>query len=220
MATRSRVKEMADAEAELAEAEDDDADLDADGGSGDDAPPDEVAGDPDAEPADDQPELSAEARAELFETALRLHFDNMAGFHGDDWQHYSNCPLCEGVGAIRPEDMVLDPTTQQCAKCRGWGQLVTEAVSDSHRFRQCDQCMGNGYVPRVEAPQPVVQMMTPGYASPNQNTATLTAAPVPIPPMPEYDPQSNTWRDPVTKAVLGPAAPAAQPDAPEAAVAP
>lgn len=205
--TRSRIKQMADEEADRVEAEhpdEDDRDEDADG---DEATPDEAAAEPDVEPDAEPAELSMEARAEMMETALRLHHDNMAGLFGEDWQTMELCPLCDGIGAVSPQAMVLDPETQVCEHCRGWGQLVTEAVNESHRFKQCPRCMGNGHVPRIHAvpPPPIVDV--PGFTNPPPSPTQGATPGVQIPPMPIYDVSANVWRDPQTGEALGSVAP-------------
>lgn len=210
MATRSRIKEMADAEADLAEAEhpdDDDDDTDTDG---DEVAPDEAAADPDAEPADEPAELSMEARAELMETALRLHYDNMAGFFGAEWEQMEQCPLCNGIGATGPESPALDPDTMQCPKCHGHGQLVTEAANPMKVLRQCPQCLGECVVPRVDYTPAPPTLMPVQYGQPPTPPATVSTATQTIPPMPVFDAQANVWRDPTTGAELAAVAPNGQ----------
>lgn len=218
MATRSKYKEMADEEAARAEADPDDEDTDEDADGEAETPPDEAASDPDAEPQDEDAELSVEARAKLFETALRLHHDNMAGFFGEDWADMELCAVCNGVGAHSVEAPVADPDTARCEKCKGWGILLTEAQDPNHAQRQCPQCLGNGYVPKpiyVEPAPQAPQVAMPGnfQTSPTPNQPAAPAAPT-IPPMPIYDAQANAWVDPATGTIIGNGAtPAAQPAA-------
>lgn len=207
---RGKLAQMVEDEAAAAEAEhpdDDDADRDADG---DAVAPDEAAADPDAEPEAEPADLSIEAKAELYETALRLHHDNMAGFFGAEWESMDLCPLCNGVGAVSPDAPVLDPTTMRCERCKGHGQLMTEAVNANNVFRQCPDCLGNGYVPRADAQPAAPQLATADYFPQASNAPTSAPSPVAIPPMPIFDATANVWRDPTTGAELAAVAPNGQ----------
>jgi hypothetical protein len=198
---------MAEAEADAVEAEDVDDDEDEDAEPVEDAPLDETEAEPDAEPEAIAPELSMEQRAELLETALRLHHENMAGFFGPDWADMEACPMCSGIGAVGADSPVLDPTTMRCERCKGHGVLLTEAVNPNNVTRGCPDCMGNGYVPRVEVPQPVPQVPVPAYGQPFQQAGTQQPQPPQIPPMPIFDAAANVWRDPTTGEQLGPMPP-------------
>lgn len=198
MATRSRIKQMADAEAERAEAEHpDDAD-DATEVEPDEVPPDESTDDTDAEPDAPEPELSAEAFAAKLESVIRVHGDNLHGLFGADYESMEACPTCHGLGAVTPESPVLDPMTARCDVCKGWGQLITEAQEPTKIMRQCPKCVGNGYIPRSEIPQSAPAPVLPTYVGAAPQAATPEPPPVEIPPMPRYDAQTNQWLDPTT----------------------
>lgn len=207
---RGKIAQMVEEEAAAAEAEhpdDEDEDEDVDG---DEVPSDEAAADPDVESDAEPAEMSIEARAELYETALRLHHDNMAGFFGDEWAEMELCPLCNGVGATAPDAPVLDPSTMRCERCKGHGQLMTEAVNPNNVFRQCPDCVGNGYVPKAETRPIPPQLVTADYFPPSPNQSTAAPTPQPIPPMPVFDAVANVWRDPATGAELAAVAPNGQ----------
>lgn len=207
---RSKLAQMVEDEATAAEAEhpdDEDVDMDADG---DEVAPDEAEADPDVESEAEPAELSIEAKAELFETALSLHHDNMRGFYGDEWAGMDLCPLCNGVGAVAPDAPVLDPSTMRCERCKGHGQLMTEAVNPNNVFRQCPDCVGNGYVPKADAQPTPPQLVQGDYFPPSPNVSTAATPPVAIPPMPVFDAVANVWRDPATGAELAALAPNGQ----------
>lgn len=180
---RSKIAEMVEEEAARAEAETEDED---EGAEEDEETEDEDetegAEEEGDEAAAEWEPLSMEAVAAKIEEEGHRHSAALAAIFGPEYEAMEACPLCHMLGVVAPESPVIDPLTQRCERCKGWGQLVTEASNPEHRFRQCPECMGNGYVPRVETP--------PAEA----------AVPVAVPPMPVYDPATNTWSVPVEAA--------------------
>ena len=200
------MKELADAEADRVEAEDledaDDEDEDADG----DTPPDESATAPDAEPDAPEPELSAEAFAAQLEKVLTLHGDNLRGLFGDAYEDMEACSLCGGLGATTPDSPVLDTSTMQCGRCRGHGILVTEAANPAKMTRQCPDCLGECVVPRPMEPVPIPQVVQQPAWGAQQPPAQPAPPPVELPPMPQYDAATNSWRDPNSGQIIQAAA--------------
>lgn len=196
MATRTKYKDLADAEEARLEAGEDtededgeDTDTEDENEAGDEAESSEGAT---AEPV----ELpSLERFQKLMEAEGKRHLKALEGMFGDDFASFEECPLCHLLGVVTPQDMVLDPDTIQCDKCRGWGQLVTEASAPEHRFRQCPKCMGNCYVEKPIEYTPVQVAETP---PPNGQPA-----PIVIPPMPYYDAQAGVWRTPEGQPLVG-----------------
>lgn len=219
MPRNRKYAELVEDEAAKAEAEDLDDDEDTDAEPVEDAPPDEVAADPDAEPEAEPEPMSAEARAAALEALLDTYHGAAAQLFADEWSDAENCAMCGGLGFVFSEGLVQDETTQRCDRCKGHGVLLTESQVDQNRARQCPDCMGNGYVPRVVPPVVELTQTPPTYAPPPSNAATSTPAPVQIPPMPVYDPQAGVWRDPTTNGILTPQAQSAGSGATPAAVA-
>ena len=202
MAARSKIADMVRAEADAAEAENPDDGEDETNENPDDGEDENEAGhEAEADEPEAQPELSAEAFAAKLEQIITLHGDNLRGLFGDAYDEMDACPLCNALGVVSADSPVLDPTTMRCDRCHGYGELLTESVHPQHERRQCPDCLGNGYVPKpVEyAPPPSYFPEMPAAPAPQAyGQPNLPPAPVPpaIPPMPVYDPVSNTWKDP------------------------
>lgn len=189
MAERSKIKQMADAEAEAAEKEaEEESEFQAPPGAEDENPDAEAAEPtPAGEPAED-----AEPSAEAVQAALEnVHGHYVASLHEvlqEAMDDMVECPACNALGFRPLTAMPLDPDNVRCDKCAGWGSLLTEAQDPNHVVRQCDACMGNGYRPRPAE-----------YVPPPPNGTQPVGTPVSevtIPPMPFYDPSTNTWKAP------------------------
>ena len=192
---KSKIAEMVEEEALRAEAEpDDDTDDDDDDDAGDDAGDQGAEGEQGDPAAAEWEPLSVEEIAAKIEAEGIRHSAALAAIFGPDYEHYEACPLCHMLGVVAPESPVLDGMTTRCETCRGWGVLITEAAVLEHKQRQCPECLGNGYVPKPVAPPPPME-----------------GVPAVVPPMPVYDPMTNSWRVPEangTPAYVPPAPPA------------
>lgn len=186
---RSRVMELAEEEAARAEALEDEDETDEDG-----EPVESGAElEDDLEAIEEETEgewtpLEPEALAEALEVAIAAHAANLQLIFGPDFGLMEPCPMCSSLGALAPDSILLDPDTERCPKCHGHGAFLTESFVDTQRARQCPQCLGNGYVPKAVPVAPVA-------ATGNASAPIQSVTPV-IPPMPIYDPHTNTWRDP------------------------
>jgi hypothetical protein len=184
------VKQLADEEAERVEAEE------AEAAAAEDEH--EAGHEPEPEPEQPEPEpaepegaaepLSLEAFAAAAEAEGERHNAALREMYGADYDAFEVCPLCNFLGVVHPDAMMLDPDTIKCPQCRGWGSFVTESQVENHLVRQCPRCMGNGYIDKA-------------FAMPDAPTFQADGAPAPavaveIPPMPYYDPGSNTWKTP------------------------
>lgn len=195
---RGKYAEMVEAEASTLEDAEHETDEDAPAEDADAEPAEDADDDADAEePNEPQEALQGEHFVRALELEATRHSDALAAIFGDDYLLFEECPLCHLLGVVSPETVLLDPETERCPKCRGYGSFVTESFVESNRFRQCDRCMGNGYITKV-VPVPVPE----AFAA---NGPSAPASPVAIPPMPVYDPATNSWRDQFGNA-LAPAA--------------
>jgi len=218
---RGKLAEMVEAEAAQAEAESPDEDEDA--AEAEDA---DAADEPDAEDAADEAEsaedegMSGEAFARGLEAEIRRHSEALGRLFGAGYEAFVECPTCNLLGVIDPSVFPVDATIQRCERCQGRGELLTGATNPNNITRQCPQCFGNGWTDRPPEPVVIPPMPQPTIAfNTAPNTATMTPAngttPA-IPPMPVYDANTNTWRDPQTGEVLGGGAPSPVPVPPAA----
>jgi hypothetical protein len=192
----SKIKQMADAEADRVEAEDNEPDPD-EPEPDDAAEPEPAEPEPEPEPA--EPEgarepLSMEALAAALEAEGERHNAALEAAFGDGYASFEACPMCHLLGVVAPEAMMLDPDTIKCPQCRGWGAFLTESQVENHFVRQCPRCMGNGYIDKA------FDLTT--VASLEQGNTNPQPAPVEIPPMPYYDPTTNTWKTPDGQALV------------------
>lgn len=186
----SRVKQLADQEADRVEAEEAEAAAAEDEHDAEPEPEPQLEPEPehDAEPEAAAEPLSFEAKGELLAEEAARHDAALRAVFGAEYESFTACPMCSFLGVVAEEGMMLDPDTVRCPQCRGWGQFLTESQVDNHYTRQCPRCMGNGYIDKAFA--------QPATFEPTNANATVEPSPVVVPPMPVYDPTTNTWRTP------------------------
>lgn len=188
MATRSRVRELADAEAARAEAEDATEDEDAaeaEDAEAEDAEPE--AEDEDAEPEGEPAELSADEVQRRIEAAHEHYEGELRALFAEGWADMDLCPLCNSLGYVASAGPVLKPGVELCGDCNGYGVQTTPSLVPEHVHETCLTCSGNGWRTQLTPVEPAPVLM---------NGAPNTATTVPsIPPMPIYDPTTNQWRD-------------------------
>lgn len=185
---RTKYADMVEAEAGPLEDAEHETDEDAEPAGGEPEPDEDADEDADADEQEaHRPALEGEHFIRALEREGNRHAEALGEIFGSDFALFEECPLCHLLGVVSPETVLLDPETERCPKCRGYGGFVTESFVDTNRFRQCERCMGNGYVTKVVPVAVPETFATPSPSAP--------AVPVAIPPMPQYDPQTNSWRD-------------------------
>jgi hypothetical protein len=191
----SKLTEMAEAEAQRAEAEDETGE----GGGTDEeeaaateeeetpateeeSPPE----DPESEPVAPVATGPTPAQLQALDRENTRHEKRAREIMGDDARFFAACPICQGMGLapvpIPPPESPLksDQTVVQCETCGGHGYLDTPSLNPKFSQVECVDCATRGIVPK---PLPAMP------------TQAQTSAPVQIPPMPQYDPTANVWRD-------------------------
>lgn len=171
-----------------------------------------------AEPGDET--SSMEAIAKSLEDEIARHDAELGRILGAEYDAMQACYTCGGMGAIALEAPKPDPKSERCPECGGHGFFTTESLNPNHDAKTCIRCSGFGWIDRV--PDPVTVPVSPATLAVYTPNTSTTYAPPPnngtpaIPPMPVYDPTTNSWRDPQSGAELvaasvpasGPAGPA------------
>ena len=146
--SKSKVRELAEAEAERAEAETPDEEAEQEAEEAEQAPPPEPA-----EPAPAPPpgELTPEAIAEV-ERATTAYYKRVdKAFRGNP---PPQCAVCNGLGfdlgAGSAEPAYREHEQYRgCGDCDGLGLVLTGSQVPGQDTRECPGCLGRGYVERL-----------------------------------------------------------------------
>lgn len=168
----SRITDMVEAEATAAEAEDETAEGNGNGN-----------GNGEPEPAADETTAAAvqgaeDAQMKAFEKHMKRHRDGLRRVMGDDFEAFTECTYCDGLGYRVVGAPRHHPRTSTCEDCAGHGFLLTGSENPAFASIPCESCQGNGYrtaLPPATLPAPQPQPFAGGYYNPQ--TGEIVAAP-------------------------------------------